>query len=458
MSLKQYYHSLDIYKKGFWLNLVLIFIEGAMRKWFMPEWSYWWMVCREPIVIGTVLALMNTRHLNSWIAKAFMSIGAITFITTLLFGHHNLIVAIYGLRIWFFHIPYIFIMAEKLNRIDLIKICQFLIIIFLPMTILYIIQWASPPNSWSNAQIGGIIAKEETVVYGAVRPNGTFGHGVGASYYNSIVVCLFVATLFSKHYRKYLVPHKAIYLLFSIVVIAMLIVSVSRGTIVQACITAALVALLLCFTGKSRYLVRLLAGGAFVFFIFQTLSNISINGKNLLAPVTSRFETAAKIEGGTSGIFDSRVLEPYRFWNDKGVLLTPPVFGYGIGAGSNFGTQTLKIVNQHAKDSSAWGLGEWSSQIVTNEMGFLFGTIVYFLRIGFPLYLFFIALRKLRRNYDILPLSLWTLSVPFFGNGNINLVMSLGWIVILMVLLLASIRTSEKNNIHKQMFLPKHSE
>lgn len=449
MELKQYYHTLDIYKKGFWLNLILIFIEGAMRKWFMSEWSYGWMVCREPIVIATVLALMNTRYLNSWIAKTFMTIGVITFVTTLLFGHHNLIVAIYGFRIWFFHIPYIFIMAERLNRTDLIKICQFLIIVFLPMTVLYIVQWASPPNTWINAQSGGIIAREAVAVNGAVRPNGTFGHGVGASYYNSIVVCLFVATLFSNYYRKYLVPHKVVYLLFSIAVIAMLIVSVSRGTIVQACITAALVALLLCFTGRPKYLMRLLIGGAFVFFIFQTLSNVSISGKSLLEPVISRFESAARAEGGTSGIFESRVLEPYRFWNDKGVMLTPPIFGYGIGAGSNFGTQTLNIVNLHAKDSSAWGLGEWSSQIVTNEMGFLFGTLVYLLRIGFPIYLFFISTKKLFRNNDILPLSLWTLSITFFGNGNINLVMSLGWIVILMILLLVSLRTSKKVIEHK---------
>lgn len=444
ISLKQYWHILDIYKKAFWLYLILIFVEGSMRKWFMPGWSNLWMMCREPIVIWTVLALMNTRYLNSWVAKAFMNIGVITFITTLLFGHHNLIVAIYGLRIWFFHIPYIFIMAERLNRTDLIKICQFLIIVFLPMTVLYVFQWVSPPNTWINAQMGGIISESEAIANGAVRPNGTFGHGAGAVYYNPIVVCLFVVTLFSKYYRKYLVPHMVIYILFSIAIIVMLIVSVSRGTIVQAVITAILTALFLCFTRKSKYIIRLLIGGAFIIIIFQILSNVSIGGKNLLAPVTSRFESAARAEGGTSGTFDSRIIEPYRFWNDKGIVLTPPIFGYGIGAGSNFGTQTLKIVNQHAKDSSAWGLGEWSSQIVTNEMGFLFGTIVFFLRIGFPIYLFFVSLKKLRKNNDILPLCLWTLSINFFGNGNINLVMSLGWIVISMMLLLLSIRTSQK--------------
>lgn len=441
MNLKSYYRSLDIYKKAFWLYLILIFIEGAMRKWFMPGLSSLWMMCREPIVIWTVLALMNTKYLNSIIAKAFMGIGVITFITTLVVGHHNIGVALYGFRIWFFHIPYIFIMAEKLNRTDLIKICQFLIIVFLPMTVLYVLQWASPPNTWINAQIGGIITGGEVAANGAVRPNGTFGHGAGAVYYNPIVVCLFVATLFSKYYRNLLVSNK-LYLLFCIAVIITLIVSVSRGTIVQSLITVVLIALLLGFTGKTQNLGKLLIGGVLIVSIFLSLSNVSIGGKNLMSPVTNRFKSAAKAEGGTSGVFESRILEPFKFWNDKGIPLDPPIFGYGIGAGSNFGTQNLNIVNQFAKDSSAWGLGEWSSQIVTNEMGFFFGTLVFFLRIGFPIFLFFISMKRFLKNNDILPICLWTLSINYFVNGNINLVMSLGWIVILMILLLTSIKTS----------------
>ena len=36
---KKYYNSLDKFKKAFWLYLVLIFVEGAMRKWFMLSLS-----------------------------------------------------------------------------------------------------------------------------------------------------------------------------------------------------------------------------------------------------------------------------------------------------------------------------------------------------------------------------------------------------------------------------------
>ena len=442
---RNYYNSLDKYKKAFWIYLVLIFVEGTMRKWFMPGLSSAWMMCREPIVIWTVLSLMGSKYLKSSVAKSFMSIGVIMMLTTLTIGHQNITVALFGFRIWFFHIPYIFIMSNKLNREDLIRICKFLILVFIPMTVLYVMQWGAPPSSWLNASVGGIVAEEGSqAVYGAVRPSGTFAHGVASSYYNPIVICLFCAILFSKKYKELFLVFKKGYIIFSVAVIICLITSVSRGAVIQSILTILFVAFFLAFTGKTKFLGRIVLGFVGIYALFIILSTVSIYGKNLMAPITDRFETAAAQEGGSSGIMETRVLEPYKFWNDKGNLLNPPFFGYGIGAGSNYGTQTLHLVNSSFDDSSAWGLGEWSSQIVTNEMGFLFGGVVFCLRMGLCLYLLFVSVKKLFRNNDVLPLSLWTLSITYFGNGNINLTMTLGWIVVVMILLMLSIRTSEK--------------
>lgn len=441
MALRQfykYYLSLDKYKKAFWIYLFLIFVEGSMRKWFMPGLSNAWMMCREPIVIWTVLSLMNTKYMKSAIAKAFMIIGAIMLLITLTLGHQNLMVTLFGFRIWFFHIPYIFIMSEKLNRDDLIRICKFLMLVFIPMTFLYVAQWAAPPNSWINARVGGVVSIEEE---GTIRPSGTFILGLGSAYYNPIVISIFIASMFSHFYTEKLMFFKKEPLILAILVVVTLAVSVSRGTVIQSVISALLIAFLVALTGKTIYIKKLLIVFVLIYIIFSVFSTVSIGGKNLMAPITKRFEVAAEIEGGSSGIMESRVLEPYKFWNHKGKLIDPPFFGYGIGAGSNFGTQALNLKGDFG-DSKAWGLGEWSSQIVTNEMGFLFGGIVFFLRIGLCISLFFASIKKLFRNNDVLPISLWTLSVNYFGNGNINLTMTLGWIVILMILLLTSIKTS----------------
>lgn len=440
---KKYYNSLDKFKKAFWLYLVLIFVEGAMRKWFMPSLSNVWMMCREPIVIWTVLSLIGTQNLRSRVAKAFMIIGCIMMLTTLTLGHQNVWVAFYGFRIWFFHIPYIFIMSNKLNREDLIRICKFLILVFIPMTVLYVMQWGAPPSSILNASMGGGVEEQGVqAAYGAVRPSGTFGHCVGSSYYNPLIVSLFCVTLFSSYYKH--IFSKKHFLIFAVAVVLCLITSVSRGAVIQSILTILFIASITILLGNTKTFTKTIVGVIGLFLLFLVLSNVSIEGKSIVAPITDRFEMAADQEGGTSGVMSSRVLEPYKFWNDKGKLLDPPFFGYGLGAGSNFGTQTLHIVNSFYSDSQAWGLGEHSSQIVTNEMGFLFGGIVFFLRIGFCMFLFFSCIKKLKQNKDILPITLWTLSITYFGTGNLNLTMTLGWIVIVMVLLLTSINTSTK--------------
>lgn len=440
---KKYYNSLDKFKKAFWLYLVLIFVEGAMRKWFMPSLSNVWMMCREPIVIWTVLSLIGTQNLRSRVAKAFMIIGCIMMLTTLTLGHQNVWVAFYGFRIWFFHIPYIFIMSNKLNREDLIRICKFLILVFIPMTVLYVMQWGAPPSSILNASMGGGVEEQGVqAAYGAVRPSGTFGHCVGSSYYNPLIVSLFCVTLFSSYYKH--IFSKKHFLIFAVAVVLCLITSVSRGAVIQSILTILFIASITILLGNTKTFTKTIVGVIGLFLLFLVLSNVSIEGKSIVAPITDRFEMAADLEGGTSGVMSSRVLEPYKFWNDKGILLDPPFFGYGLGAGSNFGTQTLHIVNSFYSDSQAWGLGEHSSQIVTNEMGFLFGGIVFVLRIGFCMFLFFSCIKKLKQNKDILPITLWTLSITYFGTGNLNLTMTLGWIVIVMVLLLTSINTSTK--------------
>lgn len=440
---KKYYNSLDKFKKAFWLYLVLIFVEGAMRKWFMPSLSNVWMMCREPIVIWTVLSLIGTQNLRSRVAKAFMIIGCIMMLTTLTLGHQNVWVAFYGFRIWFFHIPYIFIMSNKLNREDLIRICKFLILVFIPMTVLYVMQWGTPPSSILNASMGGGVEEQGVqAAYGAVRPSGTFGHCVGSSYYNPLIVSLFCVTLFSSYYKH--IFSKKHFLIFAVAVVLCLITSVSRGAVIQSILTILFIASITILLGNTKTFTKTIVGVIGLFLLFLVLSNVSIEGKSIVAPITDRFEMAAEQEGGTSGVMSSRVLEPYKFWNDKGILLDPPFFGYGLGAGSNFGTQTLHIVNSFYSDSQAWGLGEHSSQIVTNEMGFLFGGIVFVLRIGFCMFLFFSCIKKLKQNKDILPITLWTLSITYFGTGNLNLTMTLGWIVIVMILLLTSINTSTK--------------
>lgn len=434
----RYYSTLDKYKKAFWLYIILIFIEGAMRKWFMPGLSNLWFMCREPIVIWIVLCSMNYRYLKSKLAMWFMGIGVITFFTAIAFGHNNISIALYGFRIWFFHIPFIFIMSQRLDRTDLIKIMQFLCIVFIPMTVLYLWQFLTPPNHIINASVGGIVAEGTGTANGAVRPPGTFAHCLGSSYYNPIVFCFFTLILFSKKYKELLLNNLIGFPILAVCMIVTLITSVSRGTILQSAATLLFISFIMTFCGIKKTFFKISGGIIVIAILVYIVSNIKVGNMYLLDPVLNRFETAAEQEGGKEGIFLSRVLEPYIFFSNMGTIVDVPLFGYGIGYGSNFAAKSIT--------GGAWMLGEWSSQIVYAEMGMIFGTIVFCMRFFYPINLFFKCYKKLKKNHDLLPIVLWTLSLQYFANGNINVVYSLGFIVILMIMLLVSIKTSPAIN------------
>lgn len=386
---RTYYRSLDKYKKAFWIYLFLIFIEGAMRKWFMPGLSNLWFMCREPIVIWIVISSMNGRYLKSNLAKGFMAIGAVTLFSAITMGHHSIPIALYGFRIWFFHIPFIFIMSQRLNRTDLIKIMQFLCIVFIPMTVLYVLQFLTPPNNIINAAVGGEVAEGTGTANGAVRPPGTFAHCLGSSYYNPIVTCIFAVVMFSNNYRKQILEFKLGFPILTTCVVLTLITSVSRGTILQSAITILFVSLIMTFAKIGNSFFKVLFSLLCLMLLIFIISKIKVGDMYLLDPVINRFTTAAEHEGGTSGIFLSRILEPYIFWHNMGEVADIPFMGYGIGFGSNFAAKAFT--------GGAWMLGEWSSQIVYAEMGILFGAIVFFMRTCYPIKLFFKSMKTLKR-------------------------------------------------------------
>lgn len=327
-------------------------------------------------------------------------------------------------------------MSQRLNRTDLIKIMQFLCIVFIPMTVLYVLQFLTPPNNIINAAVGGEVAEGTGTANGAVRPPGTFAHCLGSSYYNPIVTCIFAVVMFSNNYRKQILEFKLGFPILTTCVVLTLITSVSRGTILQSAITILFVSLIMTFAKIGNSFFKVLFSLLCLMLLIFIISKIKVGDMYLLDPVINRFTTAAEHEGGTSGIFLSRILEPYIFWHNMGEVADIPFMGYGIGFGSNFAAKAFT--------GGAWMLGEWSSQIVYAEMGILFGAIVFFMRTCYPIKLFFKSMKTLKKNHDILPITLWTLSLQYFANGNINVVYSLGFIVILMIMLIVSIKTSHR--------------
>ena len=434
----KYLRTINIYKKAFWLYLILLFVEGMFRKWFMPGASNFWMIVREPIVIWLVIVGFYKGWIKSPVAIAFMVIGVVSFITTMIFGHQNLFIALYGLRIWLFHMPFIFVMAYILDKRDLKRILQFLVFVFILATPLFLMQFFSPPNTIWNATVGGEISDAEMAANGAVRPSGFFANGVSSAYFNPLMFSILLAVYFSSYYRKFINP--SVFLLFLVGIAVTLVTSVSRGTVIQSIITLVVVSVWLQVAGAKNNLWKIL-GVILILVVFINLFQSTEYGARLLAPITYRFESAAESEGGTKGIFISRVIGPYLWYKTPDLSL----FGKGLGLSSNFAAQTLT-------GGYNFILGEWSSQQITGEMGLILGTIIFFLKIGLLVYLIKRSYIAARYRKEYLPIALWPFVFTSFANGHYNLTSTLGFIVLGMILLLLSLKTNRNAYSKNRVF------
>ena len=91
-------------------TLILFFIlsllfDGVFRKWFLAPLSAPLMMIKQILAIIICLKSITVFPIMSLWEKSFALIGLIAFITTLLFGHQNIMVALYGCIPFWFGLP-----------------------------------------------------------------------------------------------------------------------------------------------------------------------------------------------------------------------------------------------------------------------------------------------------------------------------------------------------------------
>ena len=91
--------QIDYYKKWIWAYILLFIFEGALRKWVFPGLAGPLLLVREPIVLYLFFKCYRSNLIGIGEAKGLMIIGTICLFTALVFGHHNIIIALYGWHI-----------------------------------------------------------------------------------------------------------------------------------------------------------------------------------------------------------------------------------------------------------------------------------------------------------------------------------------------------------------------
>lgn len=415
----------DKYVKWVWAYLLLFIFEGALRKWVAPGLSTPLLMVRTPIVIYMFVVASQRGWIRSPYVKGLMVMSTICFFTALLFGHHNLFIAAFGWHNYFLHFPFIVIAAHILNRDDVIKMGRCILYISVPMTLLIIQQFYSPQSAWVNVGVGGEGSSGFGGAMGYYRPSGTFAFTSGYTAFESLV-CSFLIYYFMENGN---LPQKLKikkWLLYTIAFCYVLCLpySMSRSMVFNTVIITVFV--FFCSTRNVRSLKKM-------FFALLAISIISVvvvksgyMGDSVNA-ITERFDQADETEGGLEGTIWDRYIGGFI----NSLFMNVPVFGYGLGIGTNVGA---KFING---DMFTIFNAESGFGLVIGEVGLLLGLFFIYFRIAWAVNLFTKGMRQRNNTLAIVLLPITCLTL---ATGGIGAVPMMGYLVCVSFLGMAALK------------------
>lgn len=410
-------------KKLFWAYFLLLFFEGALRKWILPQLSAPLLLVRDPIALLIIWEAYRTHKWpKQWTTvTSLLAIGIVTLAAVqLVVGENPWFAAVYGLRTYILPFPVAFIMGENLDKDDLHKFGQWLIWAILPLTALEVAQYIAPPFSPLN-----IGAYEGTVqiayAAGHVRASSTFSYVTGPMLYLPLVAAfLFYASATLGFAKQWLIWAAGAALVLAIPITG------SRTVVYE------LAATLLCvgigaLLGVSHFgnSIKMILGVMFVAYLVSYLPIFSES----MQTMNDRFSEASSYEGGTTeSTFLARIVGPsvnalQSNFDDRNWL------GVGLGYGASAVANLLT--------GSQFGLaGEDELSRILTEFGLPCGLLFAMFRWGLLLILTFKALARAREHHPLAWL-LVPVMISTLGFGIMEQPTEQGFIVVVVAFILA---------------------
>ena len=416
--------SYSLLKKGVWAYILLLFFEGALRKWVFPGLATPLLVVRDPLALWLVLLTWKRGLLpaNMYLTGMVL-IGVVGLFSAVFLGHGNLPVALYGARILLIHFPLFFVIGRVFDREDVITVGKAVLLMSIPMVILIAFQFYSPQSAWVNRGVGGDIdGAGFTGALGYFRPPGTFSFTNGNAYFFGFVApFVFYFWLDRKPVKSWALIAATVALVLSIPL------SISRTLLFMTVISSlyALVAILRKPEHLGKMLIAIVGGVVALLILSQT----SLFGTAAEA-FTTRFDSANKAEGGLEGVFLDRFLGGLIGAFTKNADL--PFWGYGLGMGTNVGSKLLYGNTVFLISEEEWGR-------VIGELGPLLGASIIFLRIGLTIKIVKVCYSKLTKG-DLLPWMLLSYGLLNISGGGWAQPTSLGFSILITGLIIASLR------------------
>ncbi|MDB4902317.1 MAG: rane protein [Mucilaginibacter sp.] len=417
------YHLL---KRGIWAYFLLLIFEGALRKWVLPGLSNPLLIVRDPIAIWLVYSAWKKNLLPSSIyLYGMILVGLIGFYLAVFVGHGNIIVALFGARILLFHFPMMFVIGRVFTREDVDKMGKAIVWISIPMAILIGLQFHSPQSAWVNRGLAGDVAGAGFGGAGDYfRPPGTFSFIVGtALFFGLLAPFVFYFWLNPKKINKLILISATVGMMAAIPF------SISRALLAEVALS--MVFTLIAIVGKPEYSGKIIAS----FFVgLIVLAVLSQSGffNTAIEVFTSRFNNANEAEGGlVKGVIANRFFGGLvRSLQSSSKI---PFWGFGIGMGTNVGSQLLSGDRKFLIDELEWGR-------LIGELGPLIGLTAIILRVGLTIKILFACIRKMLAG-DSLPWLLLSFGLVILAQGGWAQPTALGFFVMIGGLIFAALRT-----------------
>lgn len=343
-------------KRLVWLYLVLLVAEGVLRKWILPGLSEPLLLARDPVVFAAYgVAIAQGRF--PWTLSTLLlgGLAMLSLVFALVAGAPAL-VTLYGLRINYFHLPLVFVVAAALDRDDVLAIGRAVLWLTPPIVVLMLLQYQSGAASRWNVGAGGALGGQLEGALGKLRPSGPFSFTTGVSLWCAL------ATAFIFHgWTGRGAYARPLLIAATLALVVAIPVSISRMTLFSVLVVVAFGMVgLLRAPGRAAALLAPAVVACAGFFL--------IGDGELTAAFEARWDSSVG-SGIRSSIID-------RFFGDfssaLGTIGHAPLFGHGVGMGSNVGARYV-----HGGMGFALAEFEWARIILELGPALGFAFIAY---------------------------------------------------------------------------------
>ncbi len=404
-----------------WTYFFLLIFEGALRKWIFPGYANVLLIIRDPVVVAAYcLAWRSGLFPRNVFISVAVAIGLASLAAGLLISSQSPAIAIYGFRTNFFQLPLLFLIPKAFNSRDVERLGYWTLLLAVPMAALMTLQFLAPPQSFINSGADEAFGQIASAL-GRIRPPGTFSFIAGPVYFYSLVTVFLLYNQFGKKYPAWLMAAA------TVATLAAAAVSGSRslvGSLAVVVFMGMVSSIMLRPAMAARWLGGLLVVATIGFFLSQ-LSILEMG----VTVFSQRVTNASGTEGGALGLL-ARAASG--FTGFLPMLYEAPIFGKGLGMGTNVGLALMTDRSQ-----AVWFEDEWARHVL--ESGPLLGSAFICYRIALVAWLGVASWRHAARR-DPLPILLFGACITILLNGNIGQSTLLGFAILSGGLCLAAMR------------------